>query len=421
MRAFGLWLLASLVMFGCGPAGPVRAALYEDLPSLRQRIQEAERAGKLDRARVAELAKAVASREVASAEGASGVRHVRALLGCAHPMLTALRQRAEVHDDPGAEAMLALLAVRDAEPSTLVTRYARETDPAWRAVAARAAIDKRDTLARRAWFVDPDERVRRSALEAALFAPDPLDLDLLLESFRLDPDPLSRSLAARAAGAIGGEPAVLGLKDRFARADEGGRLTLVEAWAMPAAYESGGARELRIVAEAGAGLVSIAAADALLRSGDNDGSLVGLLVTAIDHGSEDERRLAVRLAPTGEPRVLAALDRARKDENVEVRVIALARLLGVAARATEASKGLREMAAKKDGTADEARAALAAFGDRSVVSSLVEQSQKGEPWQRGRSAVALFRLGETVPAAKVLADADPGVRIRVSCGILAAR
>jgi hypothetical protein len=420
LRAAGLWLLVSLAS-GCAPAGPVRAALYEDLPSLRLQIQQAERAGKLDRAHVAELAKAVASREVASATGASGVRHVRALLGCAHPMLSALRQRAEIHDDPGAEAMLALLSVRDAEPGALVSRYARETDPAWRAVAARAALDRRDALTRRSWFVDSDQRVRRAAFEAALFAPEPSDLPVLLESFRLDPDPLSRSLSARAAGAIGGEAAVLGLKDRYARADEGGRLTLIEAWSMPAAYESGGDRELRIVAESGEGLLAIAAADALLRSGDADGSLVGLLVTAIDHGTEDERRLAVRLAPTSDPRVLAALDRARNDSNPEVRVIVLARLLSVKARTAEASKALREMAARKDGTADEARAALAAFGDRSVVSSLVEQSQKGEPWQRGRSAVALYRLGETVPAAKALADADPGVRISVSCGILAAR
>jgi hypothetical protein len=413
--------LGSLLLLGCGPAGPVRAALYEDLPSLRRQIQEAERTGKLDRARVTELAKAVASREVASAQGSDGVRHVRAVLGCAHPMLPALRQRAEVHDEPGAEAMLALVALRDTEPGALVARYSRETNAAWRAVAARAATDPKDALARRAWFVDPDERVRRAAFEAALSAPDKGDLEILLESFRLDPDPLSRSLAARAAGAIGGEAAVLGLKDRYARADEEGRLTLIEAWAMPAAYESGGARELRLVAEARQGLVSIAAADALLRSGDTDASLVGLLVTALEQGSEDERRLAIRLAPTSDPRVLKALERGRTDANPEVRVIVLARLLGVKARAAEAMKGLREMAARKDGAAEQARAALAAAGDRSVVGALLTESQKGKAWQRGRSGVALFRLGETVAAAKVLGDGDPGVRLAVSCGILAAR
>lgn len=416
-----MWLLASFVVSGCAPVGPVRAALYEDLPSLRREIAAAERAGKLDRARVAELAKAVASREVASAQGASGARRVRTVLGCARPMLSALRERSEVHDEPGAEAMLARIALRDQEPGTLVARYASESNPAWRAVAARAAVDRKDVLTRRAWFVDPDQRVRRAAFEAALAAPDPADLELLLESFRLDPDLLSRSLAARAAGAIGGEAAVLGLKDRYARADEAGRLTLVEAWAMPAAYATGGARELRLVADSRQGLVSVAAADALLRSGDQDASLVGLLVTALEHGSEDERRLAIQLAPLSDARVAAALDRARSDANAEVRVIALARLLGVKARAAEATKGLRELSAGKDVTADEARAALAVIGDRSVVSSLIAQSQSGQPWQRGRSAVALFRLGETVSAAKALADADAGVRLSVSCGILAAR
>lgn len=421
LRALGWCLLSSFLLSGCGPTGPVRAALYEDLPSLRRHIEQAERAGKLDRARVAELAHAVAAREVASAQGASGVRRVRAVVGCARPMLSALRQRAAVHDEPGAEAMLVLIGLRDQEPGSLVERYGKEASPAWRAVAARAALEPRDALARRAWFVDPDERVRRAAFEAALAAPDASDLEILLESFRLDPGPMSRSLAARAAGAIGGEASVLGLKDRFARADEAGRLTLIEAWAMPAAYRSGGARELRLVAESRQGLLSVAAADALIRSGDSDGALVGLLVTSLEHGSEDERRLAILLAPTSDPRVGAALDRARSDANPEVRVIALARLLRVKERAAESAKALREMAARSDGIADQARAALAATGDRSVVPQLLVSAQKGHPWQRGRAAVALFRLGVTAPAAKTLADADPGVRIAASCGILASR
>jgi HEAT repeat protein len=71
--------------------------------------------------------------------------------------------------------------------------------------------------------------------------------------------------------------------------------------------------------------------------------------------------------------------------------------------------------------AAEARAALAAIGDHSVVAALVEDVERGHPYRRQTAALALFRLGEASKAARALADADPGVRIAVSCGVLAQR
>jgi DNA-binding ferritin-like protein len=414
-------LLCLLALVGCAPTGPVRAALYQDLPTLRREIQSAERAGKLDRSAVLRVADAVAEREVTSAEGDSGVRHVHALRACVSPVLPALRKRAERHDDVGAEAMLARLVVRDIESSRMFESHAQDADPAWRAVAARAAIDASDELTRRAWFTDPDQRVRRAALEAATQAPLPGDLSAALEAFRLDPDPMSRSLAARVAGAIGGELSVLGLRDRFARADEEGRLTIIEAWAAPASYSAGGARELRVVADAQQGLLSVAAAQALLRMGDKDGSLAGLLAEAIDHGVEDQQRLALLVAPLSDARVAAAVERATHDANPEVSVIALSRSLDMPNRAADARKALRALVEKHSSAAAEARAALAFIGDRSVVPELVAEAQSGPPERRGAAAVALFRLGESARAAATLADSDPGVRIATACGILSAR
>ena len=413
--------LLLLLAAGCAPSGPVRAALYEDLPSLRHAIGDAAQRGKLDRRATVELAEAVASREVVSAQGKSGARHVRALSACARPLLPSLRRRAAIHDEPGAEAMLVLLAQRATDPEVLMQRYAGDSDAAWRAVAARSAGNPRDVLQRRAWFLDPDERVRREAFEAAVSAPAASDLDALLEAFRLDPDPFSRSLAARAAGAIGGEAAVLGLKDRFARADEAGQLAIIEAWAMPASFASGGARELAAEMDAQRGVVSIAAASALLRMGEKDGRVAGILANAIEHGGEDERRLAIMLAPSDEPRVAEALARAANDENSAVRVMVWSLLVDNPQKRALALQKLRELAKRDDDAAFEARAALARAGDREMIPALSSEAQKGAPARRAPAAVALFRWGEPARAAVALADEDPGVRVATACGILNAK
>jgi HEAT repeat protein len=411
----------ALLAGACAPSGPVHAALYGDLPSLREQIAQAAKGGKLDRRATVELAEAVASREVVSAQGKSGARHVRALSACARPLLPSLRRRAEVHDEAGAEAMLVLLSLRATDPDVLVQRYAGDRDGSWRAVAARSARTPNDVLQRRSWFVDPDERVRRAALEAAETNPDPSDAEALLEAFRLDPDPLSRSLAARAAGAIGGEAVVLGLRDRFDRADEAGQLTIIEAWAMPAAYKTGGARELTAVMDTQHGIVAVAAAAALLRSGEKDGRVVGFLASTIEHGSDDERRLAIMLAPSDDPRVAQALDRAANDNSPEVRVMVWSLFLSSPARRMTAFQKLRQLAVQTDPPAFEAQAALARAGDRVTIPALTTEAQKGAPARRGSAAVALFRLGETSKAALALGDADPGVRVAAACGIISAK
>src|SRR5690606_27066992 len=176
-------------------------------------------------------------------------------------------------------------------------------------------------------FVDGDRRVRLAAFEAALAAPDPGDLEAALEAARLDPDPVIQSLAARLAGKIGGESAVLGLRDRYAAMDTPGRLAIIEAWSQPAAFRTGGERELVSVAEGGAGLLSVAAVDALARRGRVTEAHIGVLSRSIAHGTRGERRLAIAVAPLGDGRVVTALQRAARDPSPELRVPALRRLL----------------------------------------------------------------------------------------------
>ncbi len=409
--------LAAWLLVGCAPPGPVRAALTGDLSTLRAEIRLAGDQGKLDRRRVKELAQAVAAREVVSADAVAGAERVRSTLPCAASLLAPLRTRSARRDAAGAEALRLRLALADLDREETFRRYARDPDPSFRALAARATGHPRDLLERRRFVLDPDPRVRRGALESALATPDTSDLEALLEAQRLDPDPRSRSLAARAVGAIGGERAVLGLKDRL-RADEQTRLTIVEAWADSRSFAAGGGRELRLLAEGGQSLVSLAAVDALRRRGDADGALIGLLATAIRTGTDDERRLAIRLAPISEPRVQAALDELVANGTPELKAQVWVKWLDWPKRSEQARRELRRVAAGTDGGAFQALATLAARGDPSVVPRLVAQAQNGTASDRTSASVALFRLGNTAIAAAALADRDPSVRLGTACGIL---
>ncbi len=123
---------------------------------------------------------------------------------------------------------------------TLVSRYAGSPSAGFRAVAARAAIRPIDTDLRKRFFADGDERVRRAAFAAAYDARDPGELEDLLEAARVDPDAQGQSLAARAAGSIGGERAVLALKDLWAQGDDALRIAIVDAWTERASLVSRG-------------------------------------------------------------------------------------------------------------------------------------------------------------------------------------
>ncbi len=409
-----------LLCLGCATSGAVDAALHHDLATLQQQIQAEHAQGKLDRARVVELAEAVAEREVMSGSGRSGVHRIRVMRGCAEPLTRVLKARAERDDDGGAEAAQVLLSAHALDATAAFEAHAEAASGAWRAVAARASTRPEFFAQRRKYFVDVDERVRRAALEAALEAPSSADQDTLLEAARLDPDAQSRSLAARAAGASGGERVVLALLDRWDRADEETRIAIVDAWSMPRALGSGGERELAKAAEAGAGMPALAAAQALLRgSGEHAAAAVTLLTRAIQSGDSDERRLAMRMAPLSNAEVLRVVKEAAKDADREVSVMAWARLLELAPQRSAAQAELKKLAKGTDNIAEQARAALAALGDESVKPTLLAALAAKLPGDRQTAALGLVRLGDYGSAARVLADEDATTRATLACTILA--
>ncbi|MEI9935620.1 MAG: HEAT repeat domain-containing protein [Pseudomonadota bacterium] len=418
--SLGLVLLA-----GCGPKPPARTALQGNLAELKRDIRSAQRAGKLDHDAAVNLAQAVGERELTSAEGRNGASRVRSLRSCAQPLRSAIERRARAKDDVAAELTLILLEMRAAEPSPLLDRYARSPSGAWRAVAARAAGRPIDTDVRKAFFVDPDERVRRAAFGAALEVHDSAELEALLEAARVDPDPQSQSLAIRAVGAVGGERAVLSLKDLWSRADDTTRIAIVDAWTAHASFVAGGARELALAAESGAGFAAVSASYALARAGGADSVVANArLRRDILDGSDDEKRLALSVAPMSSE-TEAAIAKAANEAGPELRVVALTRLISIEARRGDAIRALREIANVKASSESELRAqsdalsALAHAGDTSIVLVLVKDLQDPALEKRAHAARALTSLGDYSNAATALADDDANLRSEVACSMLA--
>jgi len=417
-------LLAPLLLAACGPKPPVRTALQGDLASLKRDILSAQQEKRLTPSLAVHLAQAVGEREVMSAEGNFGAQRVRSLRGCARPLRSVMEKRANGDDDVSAELSLILLEGHALDRVTLVNRYAASQSAGFRAVAARAAIRPIDTDLRKRFFGDGDERVRRAAFAAAYDARDPGELEALLEAARVDPDPQSQSLAARAAGSIGGERAVLALKDLWAQGDDARRIAIVDAWSERASLVSGGARELSVVSDTG-GVAAVSAAYALLRAGGAESAPAGAhLRQAILEGTDDEKRLALNVVPL-DMAFEAAIAEASQKASTELRVVAYARLSALPARRSEAIVALRNLAnapASSEAelrTRDAAVSALAQAGDDSVAATLVKNLSSADLQTRWHAARALTSLGDYGNAATALADEDASLRADVACAILA--
>lgn len=144
----------------------------------------------------------------------------------------------------------------------------------------------------------------------------------------------------------------------------------------------------------------------------------------ISDGSDDEKRLALSVAPMN-AETEAAIAKAAKEASPELRVVALTRLTSVAARRNDAIRALREVANAKPGSESEARAradalsALARAGDSSVLATLLRNLRDPALENRSRAARGLIGLGDYRNAATALADEDASLRCEVACSILA--
>ena len=422
---FVLAIVAGLALLeGCATPRSVKAASRGDISELRAAMAQEKTGGKLDRARVAAVAKAVAEHEIRAATGAEALARIDEARACWRPLEDSLEERAERSDASGAAATLALLDARCNRPSAgekLLRKHGASPDPLWRAVAARGAVGSDLGAARRKFFVDPDERVRLAALRAALEVPDPADAAALLEVVRLDPNPVAQAVAARALGGAASADTVTALRDRYATADEGVRQSIVDAWGRPPLAKSGGRRQLIVIAENQKGAPAVEAGAVLAQmEGDAEARAIGTraLVRAMGEGLARDRILAINRAPLADRGVREALPKAARDDDMRVKVAALTRLTEVPEARTEAWSELRKLSGK--GSRD-ALFALARAGDPGALAEVTKELGKPDAASRLAALEVLVAAGRFASAADLLTDANAGVRMRAACAVLAAR
>lgn len=423
MRARRGWSWAGLfagaaLSLSCGGVQPeVRAALRGSLPELKKEIARAEQGGPLSRARLRELARAVAEREIATAQAAE---HIALFRPCLRQMEVVLDERAGRGDEAAAFATLLLFEAGKRDESDLVSRYQAADSGAFRALAARASLSPARAELRRRYFTDADERVRRAAFEAALKAPISSQLPDLLEAARLDPSAANRSRAAQAAGRIGSEAAVLGLLDVYNGGDEQAQLAVLSAWSDRRAVRQGGERELAR-ALLRPGLVSVSAATLLLGSRESRAAALAVLSRAIAEGTDDERRLALHSAPLSEPSIQSALQKAAKSPSPEVTPLVLSRLAELPSRTPQARAQLEKLASDASDYGLEASYPLLRLGSARALSRVQRELTHQRSSRRLRAATTLAELGKLERLAARLADEDPYVRASLACKLVGER
>lgn len=432
-------LLAAFAATGCASAGLVPAAEKNDFSTLRRRIDDAKRQGKLDGGEVRDAAHETARQVVKKADKSERLDPVRL---CVRELSDELFAKAKDHDDAGARAAYLLLDDDRASPARWHDRVS-DTDPAWRAVGARSLVSRSDGTKRRELFLDLDPRVRVGAIEAAYRALDHDDAHPLLEVVRLDPDGLARSLGARTVGAIGGREVVLGLRDRWDRADEPLRSAIASSFGFTASYDEGGRDALVWIAETQSGSPGVTAGSTLFRATEADRPIGrAALLRALSSGSTSVRMMAIQLASLddadmrAEVEKAAALDdtepsakdtdgeaappRSRAVSDTAVRVAALGKLALRSNLRDRALEALGPIAAGEDRAANAAKVAMATARDRRVVPLLVKDLSSTIPDVRAWAASTLAGMHELQEAAPALADDDADVRGRAACAIVRA-
>jgi hypothetical protein len=441
---FALVAFSALGTFSCANSA-YRAAENGDSARLRTEIAGKHEQGKLSNAEAACLARAVATRELVSAKDeAAAMSRVRESRACAAELDDALEERMKKHDGAGAEAALARL--EDGKLSDGSARdFLSDADDRWRAVGTRTLHRDDDRKRRQAAILDPSPRVRRSAIRAAGQARDAGDLDILFETARVDPELLLRNEALRAMSQILRSDAakpraaehVNRLRDLWNGGDDAVREDVAVAWALSPVFENGGREALRVELASGKGPGALTAAGVVLRSWSKDAELAGsasaLLARTIAEGSRRERLLALAAArPTGAE--LEAIRKVSKEEDLDVRVPALAILLGSKPDHDAALKDLEAIAGQgvttKAGAPSEdarvreaaarARLALAQAGDLRIQAWIEQDLAASEPNRRLGAASAHAARGRPARAGMLLADPDASVRTRAACTMLVA-
>jgi len=149
-------------------------------------------------------------------------------------------------------------------------------------------------------------------------------------------------------------------------------------------------------------------------------SALALLGRVIDRGTERERLEALAVSPLA-PELMDSLHHASIDAgDASVEVAAFGRLIENPHDRAVAISALEAFAAQHDENGSRARLILAEAGDTRIQAWIEADLRAATPRSRIDAATALAALGRSARGALLLADADPEVRTRVSCTLLAA-
>lgn len=436
-----LGLVATVALAACGSSA-LSAAKRGDSARLRAEIADKHGRGKLTNEEAADLARAVAEREISTArDEATALARLRETRACAAELDDALADRMKRRDAAGAEAALSRL-----EDGRLGDGAARswldDADDRWRAVGTRTLHREEDRARRQAALLDPSPRVRRGALHASAEAKDPADLDILFETARVDPDLLLRNEALRAMSAIARGDAgkkqaadlALRLRDLWSSGDDALQEDVAVAWGLSPVFENGGREALRVAVSAGKGPGAIAAAGVVLRTAPKDAELAGsasaLLARTISDGTRRDRLHALAVSPRGDALILSSVRKAGEAQDNDVKVPALAHLLDSAPDREAARKELLTIAgygvrgedvdARRLELGLRARHALASAGELRIQAWIEQDLASPLANRKTSAASALAALGRPARAAPLLTDPDPSVRTRAACTIVMA-
>ena len=401
----------------------MRAVQRDDRAALHRAIAMREATGSMSNREAAWLAKAVAEHEIGAAFGADAIDRVRDVRPCAHELDGALAARMKVHDAAGAAAALARIEAGRLDVDD-ARGFALDSQPDWRAVAARGLVRPEDRVARLRALADPDPTVRRQAVRAAQDAKDMADLGALAEAARVDPEPIVRTEAVRAMARLESSSksseVVDILRDLWKSGDEGLREDIALAWSGPVLWSCGGRDALHVVVAEQHGPAAIEAAASVLRRRDADPEItltaLALLARSIETGPPRTRLQALAQAPLDRSDLLPVVRRAASDDDLQVRVGALARL--AEAKDPRAIEELESLSRAGSPVADRARFALAAAGDRRVQAWVEGDLVVGRPEQRLAAATELAAMGVSARGAPLLADGDASVRMRAACALM---
>ncbi len=375
----------------------------------------------LNQARTAQLAEAVAEREIATSSDAMAYDRVLGLGPCASDLYGPLRRRSRGADDIAAAASLVLYEAGLLDEVPRGVSQGRAVTGAWRAFTTRIAIEPDQRARVRAALVDSERRVRSAAIRAIVANPLPGDERALLEVVRLDPELSLRQEALRALGDMGELETLLDVREYWDNMVEASRLQYLQALNAPLSLRRGGEKILSLVMETDDSMPGVVAASLLVRRpAPEAGYAFSKLLRDLRGGTVSERLLALASLPPSDPDVLAEIRAMAKSDTAHLRTAALEVMLKLPGEAEQTLKRLKAIEASKDADAFDAAQILALRGDEPSIIRVEQQLGAPLAAERLSAGRLLLRIKRWRAVARALTDDHPTVRLAAACDVLQA-